>query len=230
MPDASNVKGSQSTLSETDVSGAHRPETTQAMSNETHSEVLTLSSASTGISCIVVMAASGCLLASLPLLRTCLAWLEPNNLFLRQPLPLNVTLCCLALGLLITALGPVLLYFSSWGRWRIDDEGIEFRHFLKKRPLYLLWRDVDQVHWAQMRSGLQGKGVRLRAYWDWFPKSKRDEARSRLEAFLSRAFDLSTVPIRAWSFEPNFRSRATWALKIVGLAISVAAAILGLVV
>src|SRR5205823_9124359 len=171
------------------------------MSNDRHSDRLMLSAASTGISSMVGMAAVGSLLASLPMLRTCLAWLEPNNLFLRQPLPLNVTLCCLALGLLITALGPVLLYFSSWGRWRIDDEGIEFRHFLKKRPLYLLWRDVDQVHWAQMRSGLQGKGVRLRAYSDWFPKSERDAAGSGLEAFLSGAFDLSTGQTRARCFE-----------------------------
>ena len=199
------------------------------MSKQPQSEVLTLSSLSTGISVIVFLAVLGCFLASLPFwARPLLAWTEPDNPVLQTPLPAEAKLCGLALGLLIVALGPILLYFHRWGTWQISDEGIEFRHFLKRQSMYLRWQDVEQVHWSKMQFGLKGKGISLLAYWHWFPKPQQSQGRERLQALLFRDFDLTIVPDRVWSFDPNLRSRVTWALKMAAAVIGGTAIVPGI--
>jgi hypothetical protein len=197
---------------------------------ESRDEVLTLSSVAMGISFIAFTAALGCLFASLPLIRSLFAWFDPHNAAFQQPVPREAILCCLALGLSVGALGPLMLCFSCCGTWRINTDGTEFRHLFKKRRKYLRWQ-VDQIHWSHLQFGLKGKDIRLVAYWHWFPKATQDQARARLQTFFLRSFDLpaSTLPAPRWSFEANFSSVTAWMAKMAGIAIGITAIALGII-
>jgi hypothetical protein len=107
-------------------------------------------------------------------------------------------------------------YGSAWGNWRIDNEGIEFRHCWRRKSRYLGWRNVDKVHWSYLSFGLTAGPDKLIAHWQWFPKSERDRLRSCLESCLSKEFDLRLEPPgRVFSFEPNFRSVFFWILRVL---------------
>jgi hypothetical protein len=138
-----------------------------------------------------------------------------------RPQPNELFLFGLSLGLPIVLLvGMTCL--ANWGEWRIDTEGIEFRHCWRRKPRYLAWQNVEQVHWCYLSFGLKAGRKKLGASWSWFPKPQIDQLRSCLESCLSKDFDLrheEGTDRKAFSFELNFRSVSFWILRMLGVIV-----------
>jgi hypothetical protein len=194
-------------------------------------ETQVFSSASIGIELIICCTVCGLCLAGMPFLLPFLVFSDPLKGNPPQTQMMIASLGLLAVGLLVICVGPLLLYFSCWGIWRINREGVEFQHFFKKQSSYLAWQGLIQVHWSRMQLGLKGENIRLVTYWHWFPGAKQQQAKECFEVYLAPFFDLSLPPAaRAWSFQPNARSIVAWSFKMAVAAMGGTAVVLGPIV
>jgi hypothetical protein len=114
------------------------------MAKQTHLEPLTVSCGPTLGRFIALLIASSCIWFTVVLCY----WLDPSE---QQPSTQRPILGFSASWLLMTSLVLVAAYSSHWGKWRIDTNGIEFRHFFGKRPRQLVWSSVRRVHWSRER-------------------------------------------------------------------------------
>jgi hypothetical protein len=196
------------------------------MSTQTTSDDLTLSRWMVGSFIFIIF---GCFLFAI---FPAILWITGRapHTYNSPPDPVPVALAGLIFGVLMPGVLLLVFYFSGLGTWRFTSEGVEFRHFLDRRPVFVPWEEVDQVLWTRVQFGFRAKGRRrLVATWEWFPKNARPAAKARLEALLAANFDM-TLPPRApiWSFEPNSRSATLWALKVAAISIGFAGLFVGL--